>query len=84
MFFIFLQYELTVAGLDGVNEAETNVIINIRDVNDLPPQFLEQSYQTTVFEETEHVRRPILKVSHGERHFNGSAQGQAAMFVLVS
>ena len=84
MFFIFLQYELTVAGLDGVNEAETNVIINIRDVNDLPPQFLEQSYQTTVFEETEHVRRPILKVSLGERHFNGSAQDQAAMFVLVS
>ena len=53
------------AALDGVNEAETNVIINIRDVNDLPPSFIEQSYQTTVFEETEPARtpRPILKVS---------------------
>ena len=52
------------AALDGVNEAETNVIINVRDVNDLPPSFIEQSYQTTVFEETEPARtpRPILKV----------------------
>ena len=45
-----------------MNEAETTVIINIRDVNDLPPAFVEQSYQTTVFEETKHVHRPILKV----------------------
>ena len=50
------------AGLDGVNEAETNVIINIRDVNDLPPSFLDQSYEATVFEETVHDQRPILKV----------------------
>ena len=50
------------AGLDGVNEAETNVIINIRDVNDLPPSFLDQSYETTVFEETVHDQTHILKV----------------------
>ena len=38
------------------------MIINIRDVNDLPPAFLEQSYETTVFEETVHDQKPILKV----------------------
>ena len=50
---------------DGVNESETTVIIRINDVNDLPPTFLEQSYNTTIFEETIHprTRKPILQVS---------------------
>ena len=38
------------------------MIINIRDVNDLPPAFLDQSYETTVFEETVHDQTHILKV----------------------
>ena len=38
------------------------MIINVRDVNDLPPAFLDQSYETTVFEETVHDQTHILKV----------------------
>ena len=40
------------------------MIINIRDVNDLPPAFLDQSYETTVFEETVHDQTHILKVGY--------------------
>ena len=49
-------------GHDGVNESETSVIIRIKDVNDLPPAFLDQTYNSTIFEETIHTRQPILQV----------------------
>ena len=38
------------------------VVIRINDVNDLPPYFLQQSYNTTIFEETKHQVKPILQV----------------------
>ena len=55
---------MSLVGHDGVNESETTVIIHINDVNDLPPAFLEQSYNTTIFEETIHTSKPILQVGH--------------------
>lgn len=59
---IVVQYELSLVGHDGVNESETSVIIRIKDVNDLPPAFLDQTYNSTIFEETIHTRQPILQV----------------------
>ena len=53
-------------GHDGVNESETSVIIRIKDVNDLPPAFLDQTYNSTIFEETIHTRQPILQVGQAQ------------------
>ena len=49
--------------LDGVNEQETEVVVKIRDVNDLPPVFNELKFETTIFEETVHKTKSILQVS---------------------
>ena len=38
--------------MDGVNEAETRVVVRVRDVNDLPPTFLQNSYDAVIFEES--------------------------------
>lgn len=62
-FFIFIQYELTVVALDGVNEQETLVVIKIRDVNDLPPVFNKPKFETTISEETVHKTEFILQVN---------------------
>lgn len=61
-FFIFAQYELSLVAHDGVNESETIVGIRVNDVNDLPPVFLQKSYNATIHEETIHTLRPILQV----------------------
>ena len=34
----------------------------IRDVNDLPPVFEKNAYARTIYEETVHITRPIIKV----------------------
>ena len=47
---------------DGVNESETTVAIRVNDVNDLPPVFLQKSYNASIHEETIHTLRPILQV----------------------
>ena len=49
--------------MDGVNEAETRVVVRVRDVNDLPPTFLQNSYHAVIFEESIHRFRPIITVS---------------------
>ena len=46
----------------GVNEAETRVVVRLRDVNDLPPIFLQNSYDAVIFEESIHRFRPIITV----------------------
>lgn len=49
--------------MDGVNEQETRVVVRIRDVNDMPPTFLQNSYDAVIFEESIHIYRPIITVS---------------------
>ena len=56
--------------MDGVNEAETRVVVRVRDVNDLPPTFLQNSYQTVIFEESLHRFSPIITVSWILSHLN--------------
>ena len=64
------------------------MIINVRDVNDLPPAFLDQSYETTVFEETVHDQTHILKVglvtqpTFLKTNFLGFPPDEAAIFIM--
>ncbi|KAB7494699.1 Neural-cadherin [Armadillidium nasatum] len=46
-----LTYNLTLVATDTVNEAKTTIIINIIDVNDLPPKFENNTYESTIEEE---------------------------------
>ena len=62
LFYFFVQYELTIVTSDSLNEAEAKVVIFIRDVNDLPPLFAENTYEATIFEEEIEVLT-ILQVS---------------------
>ena len=59
---------------DSLNEVETQVIISIRDLNDLPPVFNETSYRATIFEESIHLVNPILRVSFQSKFFFPSSQ----------
>ena len=62
-FFIFsVQYDLTIVASDSLNEVEAKVVVFIRDVNDLPPEFSVRSYEATIFEESTHLEKPILQV----------------------
>ena len=47
---------------DSLNEVEAKVVVFIRDVNDLPPEFSVRSYEATIFEESIHLEKPILQV----------------------
>ena len=49
--------------MDGVNEEEARVVIRLRDVNGLPPIFLQTKYEAIIFEESIHRYRPIITVS---------------------
>lgn len=60
--FFSVQYELTIVASDNLNEQETKVVIFVRDVNDLPPEFGERMYQAFIFEESIHKVKPILQV----------------------
>lgn len=63
------QYELELRASDSLHEGSTTVVIRIRDINDLPPKFEEQSYTTTIYEEdTIGLPKSILKVSPAHSH----------------
>lgn len=57
---------------DSLNENHTMIIINVKDVNDLPPVFPETLYEKTMDEETEapykmiQVEKTIFSVEGGE------------------
>lgn len=50
-YFCFLQYKLRFRAFDSLHEGYTVVKIVIKDVNDLPPKFSQDSYETTILEE---------------------------------
>ena len=56
------SYELNVTCSDGRYKSHTTVTVNVKDVNDNAPKFLESSYQATLSEETAQGTS-ILKVS---------------------
>lgn len=45
------EYNLKIRAFDGIYEDTANVIINIENINDNPPVFLKDSYNTTIEEE---------------------------------
>ena len=59
----FVQYVLTLVASDSLNEMESEIIIHVKDVNDLPPVFGEKLYQAAMFEEQKTSRpMPLLQV----------------------
>ncbi|KAL5279010.1 hmr-1.2 family protein [Megaselia abdita] len=52
------RYELKLVASDSLNENETTVIINVKDVNDLPPVFPQTLYEKSFEEE----RRPPFSI----------------------
>eukprot|EP00095_Tigriopus_kingsejongensis_P004384 maker-scaffold1072_size64607-snap-gene-0.18 protein:Tk04384 transcript:maker-scaffold1072_size64607-snap-gene-0.18-mRNA-1 annotation:"GK18219" len=58
-----LQYNLTVVASDSLHEESTELVIYVRDLNDLPPYFEQQLYDVTVLEEQTHILRPLLQVT---------------------
>lgn len=65
---VWLQYELEMVATDSVNEASTQVIIKINDVNDRPPVFDQNSYVAELEEEfTVGLPLQLLKVGHSRR-----------------
>lgn len=47
--------------------ATTNLHINVTDVNDNAPEFIQSSYSATIEEEDERVPRELLRVSATDR-----------------
>ncbi len=58
-----LQYDLTVVASDSLNEIETTVVVYVRDLNDLPPEFDQASYVVNITEETVFVDAPLNQVA---------------------
>uniref|UniRef100_A0A182P5Q3 Cadherin domain-containing protein n=1 Tax=Anopheles epiroticus TaxID=199890 RepID=A0A182P5Q3_9DIPT len=54
-------YHLTLVASDSLNENETIIVINVKDVNDMPPSFPQQVYERTMDEELA-VPFPIMQV----------------------
>lgn len=47
---------------DSLNEVETTVVVFVRDVNDMPPEFEKNLYVTSMSEESVLTDRPLLQV----------------------
>jgi hypothetical protein len=61
--FVFVQYSLELRASDSLHEGSTVVVIHIKDVNDLPPKFEQNSYEVTIFEEDKvGLPKRIMKV----------------------
>ncbi len=57
------QYILKYSANDGLFVADTEIVINVQNVNDERPEFDEPIYRITVEEEDEDFPRSILTVS---------------------
>lgn len=49
--FSYIKYDLKLVASDSLNENYTRIVINIKDVNDLPPIFPRNQYERTLDEE---------------------------------
>ena len=58
---------------DGKYQSQTNLTVNVKDVNDNAPRFLNSSYQATLSEETA-AGTPILRVSAEDRDRGSNGQ----------
>ena len=50
---------------DSLNEREATVVIFVRDVNDMPPEFEKNLYVTSMIEEAVMTDAPLLQVKLG-------------------
>ncbi len=50
---------------DSLNEREATVVIFVRDVNDMPPEFEKNIYVTSMIEEAVMTDEPLLQVKLG-------------------
>ena len=57
-----LQYDLTLVASDSLNEVEIPVVLYVRDLNDLPPEFEQMQYVVNITEETVFVDAPLFQV----------------------
>nr|XP_043069626.1 neural-cadherin isoform X4 [Drosophila bipectinata] len=57
------RYELKLVASDSLNENQTTIVINVRDVNDLPPQFPQTSYERTLNEGMTDTPFTIMQVT---------------------
>jgi hypothetical protein len=64
-FFISFKFELTVVASDSLNEREATVVVFVRDVNDMPPEFEKNLYVTSIIEESPMNEAPLLQVNVG-------------------
>ena len=64
-FFISVKFELTVVASDSLNEREATVVVFVRDVNDMPPEFEKNLYVTSIIEESPMIEAPLLQVNVG-------------------
>ena len=60
---------------DGEFENQTFVEINVKNVNDMKPQFTKKEYVAEIFEETIH-EFPILQVSAYDPDIPGDRSGE--------
>ncbi|XP_050741403.1 neural-cadherin isoform X7 [Drosophila biarmipes] len=57
------RYELKLVASDSLNENQTTIVINVRDVNDLPPRFPQTSYERTLDEGMTNTPFTIMQVT---------------------
>ncbi|XP_044315520.1 neural-cadherin isoform X4 [Drosophila rhopaloa] len=57
------RYELKLVASDSLNENQTTIVINVRDVNDLPPRFPQTSYERTLDEGMNDTPFTIMQVT---------------------
>lgn len=55
-------YNLTISVTDGVNEAQTNLLIKVIDINDHRPEFSESTYRVEISENVVEKGEPILQL----------------------
>uniref|UniRef100_A0A182KD97 Cadherin domain-containing protein n=1 Tax=Anopheles christyi TaxID=43041 RepID=A0A182KD97_9DIPT len=68
----YRSYYLTLVASDSLNENETIIVINVKDVNDMPPSFPQQVYERTMDEELA-VPFPIMQVVFFSTYNSGGA-----------